>query len=47
MHDKAPKELAEHLFNKLGLSRKDLFENWNIPTQTFYTGGSTYGFGRR
>jgi hypothetical protein len=46
MHDKAPKELADHLFNKLGISRKDLFENWNIPIQTFNTGGNTYGFGR-
>ena len=46
-HDKAPKELAVHLFNNLGVSREDLFGNWNLPIQTFHTGEQSYGFGPR
>lgn len=34
-HSEAPKKLAIHLFQTLGIPRKEVFENWNLPHQTF------------
>jgi hypothetical protein len=34
-HSTIPRKLAIRLFRTLGISRKDVFENWNLPHQTY------------
>lgn len=34
-HSTVPRKLAIRLFRTLGISRQDLFENWNLPHQTY------------
>ena len=34
-HSAAPKKLAIHLFQTLVIPRKEVFENWNLPHQTY------------
>jgi len=44
-HDKAPEELAKHLFETLGISKKEVFENWGLPRQIFViNSGGMYGY---
>ena len=34
-HERAPSKLAKYLFDELGISRKEVFEKWNLPRQRF------------